>query len=108
MKTIAAGLALILSMAFQISQAQAYWVVETNARQKNFTVVRFYNRDDQLIYEERHQGIFLNPSKRKHKRKLNSMLETYLKSDKFYSEHSISLKRREEETSTGPTFSDPH
>ena len=75
------GLTLLLSMAVQMATAQVYWVIETNARQKNFTIIRFYNQHHELLYEERQQGVFFDPSRRKHKKKLNEMLSNFLAQD---------------------------
>ena len=85
MKTIALGLSFLLSILVHRTYAQAYWVIETNARQKNFTIVRFYNQQHELIYEERQLGVFLNPAKRRHKKVLDAMLNAYLMTDSFYS-----------------------
>ena len=78
MKTIA--LVLLLTCALPMVHAQPYWVVETNVRQKNFAIVRFYDQHHNLLFEERQIGVFYNPTKRSHKRKLNKMLGNYLQS----------------------------
>ena len=61
-------------------QAQPYWVIETNLRQKNFTIVKFFSADHRLIYEEKQLGVYLNPTRRRHKKRLDSMLENFLHS----------------------------
>jgi hypothetical protein len=78
-------LSVLLSIAAHITSAQAYWVIETNTRQKNFTIVRFYDQHHRLLYEERQQGVFFDPSKRKHKKRLNEMLSICLALDTVHS-----------------------
>ncbi|MFT2007890.1 hypothetical protein ACMA1I_04380 [Pontibacter sp. 13R65] len=51
------------------------WVVETNLNQKNFSIVRFYNRHGNLIYEEKIQGVYLDVTKPKTKKLLDKSLE---------------------------------
>jgi hypothetical protein len=51
-----------------------YWVVETNERTRDHTVVKFYDLSDHLIYEERLEGVQLDVSRRKHVRLLNQTL----------------------------------
>ena len=62
------------------SQAQPYWVVETNLRLKNFTIVKFFSADHRLIYEEKQLGVYFNPTRKRHKKRLDSMLENFLHS----------------------------
>jgi type IV secretory pathway VirD2 relaxase len=49
-------------------------VVETNDRTHNYTVVKFYDLADQLVYEERLEGVHLDVSRRKNRRLLNQTL----------------------------------
>ncbi len=58
------GLLLLLStLAHAQSQPVApagYWNVETNRTTRDYTIVRFYNAQDQLVYEERLSGLNLD------------------------------------------------
>ncbi len=40
--------------------AAGYWNVETNLTTRDYTIVRFYNAQDQLVYEERIDDLCLN------------------------------------------------
>lgn len=54
---------------------QGYWVIESNIEAPLDHIVRFYNNDNELIYQETLTGIKLNPDKRKVKMKLKKLLE---------------------------------
>ncbi len=51
-----------------------YWVVETNDRTRDHSVVQFYDLTDQLVYEERLEGVHLDVSRPKNRRLLNRTL----------------------------------
>ena len=75
-------LALFLSIsaaieAQQVDQTPSYWVVETNIRHPNFTIVRFYDVQDQLVHEVKIMGVYIDVRKPKQKRKLDQLLKTY-------------------------------
>jgi hypothetical protein len=55
----------------------AYWVVETNVKQQTFSIVRIYNHQHELIYQERIEGVCLDISKRRHKRILDQTLASF-------------------------------
>lgn len=81
MKTFAFKIALsVVLFAYALVPAPAqttpagYWVVETNDRTRDHTVVQFYDLDDQLLYEERLEGVHLDISRRRHVRLLNQTL----------------------------------
>ena len=61
----------------QTNNCAAYWVVEGNIYQPNYTLIRFYTSEHVLIQEERLSGIFLDIRKRKNRdfldRKLNEL-----------------------------------
>ena len=40
--------------------AAGYWNVETNLTTRDYTIVRFYNAQDQLVYQERLDHLCLN------------------------------------------------
>jgi hypothetical protein len=62
------------SLAQALPSAKNYWVVETNLKERNFSIVRFYNAANELIYEEKLNGVYLNISRRKHVKRLNLAL----------------------------------
>lgn len=61
-----------------------YWNVETNLTTRNYTFVRFYNEQDQLVYEERLDNLCLDLAKgngrcRRASRKLANTLQRVLR-----------------------------
>jgi hypothetical protein len=52
-----------------------YWVVESNTITKDFTIIKFYDSQHQLMYEEKMEGVYLNIKKRKHVKMLNNRLK---------------------------------
>jgi hypothetical protein len=70
--------ALLLAGALTPAPAQTtppgYWVVETNNHTRDHTLVKFYDLSDQLVYEERLEGVHLDVSRRKYRRLLNHTL----------------------------------
>jgi len=63
--------------AQELKVAPAYWVVETNVRQKNFSIVRLYDAQHNLVHEVRMDGVYFNISKMKHRKKLDQLLRGY-------------------------------
>ena len=43
---------------------RGYWNLETNLTTRDYTIVRFYNGQDQLIYQERLDNVCLDLSRR--------------------------------------------
>lgn len=80
MKFVKLVFVVCVGISFYGVQAQPYWVIETNLRQRNFTIVKFFSADHRLLYEEKQMGVYFNPTKRRHKKRLDSMLEGYLRS----------------------------
>jgi hypothetical protein len=78
---------LFSSLAHAQSQPVAqpgYWNVETNHATRDYTIVRFYNGQDQLVYEERLSGLNLDLRKgnrccRRTSQQLNLVLATVLR-----------------------------
>ncbi len=70
--------ALLLAYARTTAPAQTtthgYWVVETNDRTRDHSLVQFYDLTDQLVYEEHIEGVHLNVLRRKTQRLLNQTL----------------------------------
>lgn len=62
---------------FSNAQKATYWVVETNIHQKNFTLVKFYDANDALLDEIKLNGVYIDITKQKHRRKLNDLLYRY-------------------------------
>jgi len=52
---------------------QTYWVVETNATTKDYSIIRFYDASHQLIGEHRLNGVYLDINKRKHYKRLEKL-----------------------------------
>ncbi|WP_210516076.1 hypothetical protein [Hymenobacter terricola] len=67
-----------------VSTAPAgYWNVETNLTTHNYSIVRFYNGQDQLVYEERLDNLCLDMARRgpcrRATRQLNLALQQVLR-----------------------------
>ena len=62
------------STAQQLPAHAGYWVIETNVAQRNYSIVRFYDATDALIYEENIPGLYLNATKRRTQKLLNKTL----------------------------------
>jgi hypothetical protein len=77
MKNITFGAFVWLAVSCSTSLAQSYWVIETNRHQKNFTIIKFYNAKQELIHEVKKEGVYLNISKKRQRKKLDAMLKNY-------------------------------
>lgn len=75
--TLTAAILVITVSAFSQQDKSLYWVVETNAQIKNYSVVRFYNADNQLVHEVAMDHVRIDITKPKHQRKLNQLLKNY-------------------------------
>ncbi|MCC9134813.1 hypothetical protein ACFSKU_20115 [Pontibacter silvestris] len=65
----------------QVSQpVSGNWVVETNTIKQNYSVVRFYNQQKTLIYEEKLYGVHLDVTKPKTRKMLDKTLKNVLNS----------------------------
>jgi len=62
----------------QTPGTSAFWVVEGNVKQPDYTIIRFYNDQLKLIKEERIDGKFLDIRKKQNQKLLNRKLEEYL------------------------------
>ncbi|MDF7814761.1 hypothetical protein [Hymenobacter sp. YC55] len=67
-----------------IPDVHGYWNAETNLTTRNYTLVRFYNEQDQLVYEERLDNLCLDLAKgngrcRRTSRKLATTLQRVLR-----------------------------
>lgn len=57
---------------------KGYWVIETNIKTPDKSVVHFYNNNNIEVYSEKVQGIILNPKKRKTLMGLKKVLDQSL------------------------------
>lgn len=56
-----------------------YWIVETNVNDKSYSIVRFYNPEDQLVHEELVKNYYIDLNRSKDKRRLNRSLRKFVK-----------------------------
>jgi hypothetical protein len=63
-----------VSLAQHLPANAGFWVIETNITQRNYSIVRFYDAANALIYEENIPGIYLDATKRRTKKLLNKTL----------------------------------
>jgi hypothetical protein len=62
----------------QSEYRSAFWTVEGNIKQPNYTIIRFYDAQSLLIKEERVTGKFLDIRKKRNQKLLNQKLEELL------------------------------
>lgn len=56
-----------------------YWSLQTDSKRPDYTIVRFYNDAHELVYQERLDGVCLDPTKnRAAHRRISRMLGTAL------------------------------
>ncbi|HEX8328479.1 MAG TPA: hypothetical protein VF629_13130 [Hymenobacter sp.] len=60
------------------SSATGYWNTETNLTTRDYTIVRFYNDQDHLLYQERLDGVCLDLSRRRVRRRTSAKLNAAL------------------------------
>ena len=92
MRRIAFGVLLSLIISGNSSQAQPYWVIETNVHQKDFTIIKFYNDQHVIIYEKKQVGVYFDLSKKRYVRRLDLMLQNYLSSGSPISKKEVRRK----------------
>lgn len=59
----------------QVKETPAYWVVETNINQKNFSIIRLYDDSDKLVHEVKMDGVYFDVTHAKHRKMLNQLLK---------------------------------
>ena len=90
MKRIIFSLLLVVvafNLQAQHKVAPAYWVVETNSKLKNYSIVRLYDSNNQLVHEVRMDGIYFDVTRTKHRKKLDLLLNGYFSPDVVYDKH---------------------
>ncbi|MEQ9285638.1 MAG: hypothetical protein RIG77_01945 [Cyclobacteriaceae bacterium] len=60
----------------QQKEAAHYWTIENNIKDKSYTIVRYYNDEDQVVFEKVLKNKFIKLNKRD-VRKLNKGLNAY-------------------------------
>jgi outer membrane biogenesis lipoprotein LolB len=77
---VAAGAMILLSSAAmatdepQNKSAKGTWVIETNEQNPNLSIIRIYNAQNEVVYEEQVKGNYIYANK-KLQRKLNKLQE---------------------------------
>lgn len=59
------------------ASSPAYWVVETNAKETHYSIVRFYTADNLLVHEVKIDGVYININRSRHKKRLDQLLKSY-------------------------------
>jgi len=75
--TLLAAILFVSVYAFGQPEKSHYWVVETNAQDKSYSIVRFYDQANLLVHEVKLDNIHLDVRKHKYQRKLNQLLKDY-------------------------------
>ena len=55
-----------------------YWVVETNIRYPNYTIVHFYNYRNVKIHEVRLQGVYIDIRNARQRKKLDLLMKQFI------------------------------
>ncbi|WP_333819751.1 hypothetical protein [Ohtaekwangia sp.] len=100
MKSKATLLAAVLFVIVQVfvavesfgQEKSMYWVVETNAVDKQYSIVRFYDKSNQLMHEVKLDHVYLDIRKPKYQRRLNQLLKKYEERAAFISKGSKSKR----------------
>lgn len=73
------GLFVILSSAYAQNKSNPdfYWVVETNSKDRSYSIVKLYNLENELVYEVRLEGLFVNVRNTRQRRLLDQLLRNY-------------------------------
>jgi hypothetical protein len=81
MKRIIFSFALLLVAAGLQAQIKkispVYWVVETNSKQKNYSIIRLYDSANQLVHQVRMDGYYFDVTRARHRKKLDLLLSGY-------------------------------
>jgi len=64
-------------MSQQVSTGTEYWVVETHGRDSVYSIVRFYNGNNNLLHEVRIENVVINIQQRKYRKRLDQLLSVY-------------------------------
>lgn len=59
----------------------ANWVIESNVKTPNISMVKFYNAEQELIYQEEITGKVINVNRAKTRNKLNQLLAELVERD---------------------------
>jgi len=70
-------LALTTAVAQHATTSPVYWVVETNPKHTDYSIVRFYDARHALVHEVTVDGVYINIKKPKYKKKLDALLKQY-------------------------------
>jgi len=54
---------------------KGYWIIESNIKTPETSIVYFYTNDNTLVYKEKIEGVVLNVKKQKVKMRLKKLLE---------------------------------
>jgi hypothetical protein len=72
-----AGMMIIGFGATAQTNGATYWVVEGNIKSNDYTLIRFYNSDNNLIHEEMMRGKFLDVTNKRDVKFLNKKLRQF-------------------------------
>lgn len=67
-------LLIAIGLQAQHKETPAYWVVETNNNQKNFSIVRLYDNSNKLVHEVRMDGVYFDITRVRHRKMLDQLL----------------------------------
>ncbi len=71
------GMMIIATGAVAQNANPNYWVVEGNVNTRDYTLIRFYDSNNNMVYEETLTGKFLDITKKKNVKLLNRKLRDF-------------------------------
>lgn len=67
-------LVIVTGVHAQVKTTAAYWVVETNIHERNFSIVRLYDTANKLVHEVKMDGVYFDVARPRHRKMLNQLL----------------------------------
>ena len=69
--------ACIGSLSAQAGKSRLYWVVETNPSCGKYSIVKFYDQSNTLIHEVKVDGIVIDVTKARQRKRLDQISKNY-------------------------------
>ncbi|WP_410222331.1 hypothetical protein [Pedobacter sp.] len=95
-KLILTAITVFLMAAWTKAQYKAdfaNWVIESNVKTPKIQVIKFYNAQQELIYEEEVKGFKVNINREKVRTALNAILDEVLQKDKAIQKENLVMAR---------------
>lgn len=92
MKTIITLATIIFSVGMACAQTpKSYWVIETNANKKDYTILRVYDQQNALIHEETLTGKSLSVLAKKDRKLIDKKVKEFFQNGAIAKAESVHL-----------------